>query len=98
MRTARADGLSVHALAKQFGVHRGTVWAKTRGWQSWTTARSLAKTSVRSSWSMDTRKRQDGRLRPTDPPPAAHLSRCAQLAVYSCARPGFRTLQHRRTQ
>ena len=30
MRTARANGLSVNALAKQFGVHRGTVWAKTR--------------------------------------------------------------------
>ena len=31
MRTARANGLSVTALAKQFGVHRGTVWAKTHG-------------------------------------------------------------------
>ena len=31
MRTARANGLSVNALAKQFGVHRGTVWTKTRG-------------------------------------------------------------------
>ena len=31
MRTARADGISVTALAKQFGVHRGTVWTKTRG-------------------------------------------------------------------
>ena len=30
MRTARADGASVTALTKQFGVHRGTVWAKTR--------------------------------------------------------------------
>lgn len=30
MRTARAHGVSVTALAKQFGVHRGTVWAKTR--------------------------------------------------------------------
>ena len=30
MRTARADGVSVAALAKRFGVHRGTVWAKTR--------------------------------------------------------------------
>lgn len=30
MRTARAKGLSVLALAKLFGVHRGTVWAKTR--------------------------------------------------------------------
>jgi hypothetical protein len=30
MRTARTNGLSVNALAKQFGVHRGTVWAKTR--------------------------------------------------------------------
>ena len=29
MRTARANGVSVAALAKQFGVHRGTVWAKT---------------------------------------------------------------------
>jgi len=30
MRTARANGVSVNILAKQFGVHRGTVWAKTR--------------------------------------------------------------------
>ncbi|WP_420909146.1 helix-turn-helix domain-containing protein [Brevibacterium luteolum] len=30
IRTARAQGLSVNALARQFGVHRGTVWAKTR--------------------------------------------------------------------
>lgn len=30
MRTARAQGLSVTAVARQFGVHRGTVWAKTR--------------------------------------------------------------------
>ena len=30
MRTARADGVSVNALARQFGVHRGTVWAKLR--------------------------------------------------------------------
>ena len=30
MRTARADGVSVTALAKQFDVHRGTVWAVTR--------------------------------------------------------------------
>lgn len=30
MRTARANGLSVTTLAKQFGIHRGTVWAKTR--------------------------------------------------------------------
>ena len=31
MRTARANGVvSVSTLAKQFGVHRGTVWAKTR--------------------------------------------------------------------
>src|SRR5690606_20628512 len=29
MRTARADGASVTALAKQFGVHRGTIWART---------------------------------------------------------------------
>ena len=29
MRTARADGVSVTALAKQVGVHRATVWAKT---------------------------------------------------------------------
>lgn len=29
MRTARAQGVSVNALARQFGVHRGTVWAKT---------------------------------------------------------------------
>ena len=30
MRTARAQGISVNAVAKQFGVHRGTVWAKTK--------------------------------------------------------------------
>ena len=30
MRTARAQGVSVNALALRFGVHRGTVWAKTR--------------------------------------------------------------------
>lgn len=29
MRTARAQGISVTALARQFGVHRGTVWART---------------------------------------------------------------------
>lgn len=29
IRTARANGVSVAALAKQFGVHRGTVWVKT---------------------------------------------------------------------
>jgi len=33
MRTARANGVSVTALARQFDVHRGTVWAKTRGAQ-----------------------------------------------------------------
>ena len=30
MRTARAQGVSVVTLARQFGVHRGTVWVKTR--------------------------------------------------------------------
>lgn len=30
MRTARANGISATVLAKQFGVHRGTVWANTR--------------------------------------------------------------------
>ncbi len=30
MRTARAQGVSVTTLARRFGVHRGTVWAKTR--------------------------------------------------------------------
>ena len=30
MRTAREHGVSVNAVAKQFGVHRGTVWVKTR--------------------------------------------------------------------
>lgn len=30
MRTARANGVSVAALARRFGAHRGTVWAKTR--------------------------------------------------------------------
>ena len=29
MRTARANGVSVNELARQFGIHRGTVWAKT---------------------------------------------------------------------
>ncbi len=31
MRTARTSGVSVTALATRFGVHRGTVWVKTRG-------------------------------------------------------------------
>ena len=30
MRTARAQGVSENALAHRFGVHRGTVWTKTR--------------------------------------------------------------------
>lgn len=30
MRTSRANGASVAALATQFDVHRGTVWAKTQ--------------------------------------------------------------------
>ena len=30
IRTARAEGVSVTTLAEQFGVHRGTVWTKTR--------------------------------------------------------------------
>ncbi len=30
MRTARGQGVSVNALARRFGVHRATVWAKTR--------------------------------------------------------------------
>lgn len=30
MRTGREHGVSVTALARRFGVHRGTVWAKTR--------------------------------------------------------------------
>ena len=30
MRTARADGVRVATLAKQFRVHRATVWARTR--------------------------------------------------------------------
>ena len=30
MRTARANGVSVIALARQYGIHRGTVWAKTK--------------------------------------------------------------------
>lgn len=30
MRTARANDVNVTILARQFGVHRGTVWAKTR--------------------------------------------------------------------
>ena len=28
MRTARTNGVSVTALAREFGVHRGTVWTK----------------------------------------------------------------------
>ena len=34
MRTARAKDSSVTALAAQFGVHRATVWVKTRGSRS----------------------------------------------------------------
>ena len=30
MRTALEDGLSVTDVARRFGVHRGTVWAKAR--------------------------------------------------------------------
>ncbi|MGO1630353.1 MAG: helix-turn-helix domain-containing protein [Agrococcus casei] len=30
MRTGREQGISVNAIARRFGVHRGTVWAKTR--------------------------------------------------------------------
>lgn len=30
IRTARERGASVKAIAKQYGIHRGTVWAKTR--------------------------------------------------------------------
>jgi hypothetical protein len=30
MRTARANGVSVTALARRHGIHRGTVWAKTK--------------------------------------------------------------------
>ena len=30
IRTARERGVSANALARQFGVHRATVWAKTR--------------------------------------------------------------------
>ena len=30
MQTAREQGVGVTALATQYGVHRGTVWAKTR--------------------------------------------------------------------
>ena len=30
MRTARAQGIGVNALARRLGVHRGTVWEKTR--------------------------------------------------------------------
>lgn len=30
MRTAREHGISANALARQFGIHRGTVLAKTR--------------------------------------------------------------------
>lgn len=30
MRTARAQGIGVNTLARQYGIHRGTVWAKTR--------------------------------------------------------------------
>ncbi len=30
MRTARAQDVSVNALVRRFGVHRGTVWARAR--------------------------------------------------------------------
>ena len=30
IRTARAAGDSVNALARRYGVHRGTIWEKTR--------------------------------------------------------------------
>ena len=30
IRTARAQGVSVAALARRFGIHRGTIWARTR--------------------------------------------------------------------
>lgn len=30
MRTVRANGVSVTTLARQYGIHRGTVWAKMR--------------------------------------------------------------------
>lgn len=30
MRTLLDEGISVKEVARQFGVHRGTVWAKTR--------------------------------------------------------------------
>ena len=33
MRTARANGVSVSTLARQFGIHRGTVWMRNR--QEW---------------------------------------------------------------
>ena len=35
MRTGRAQGVGVNALARRFGVHRGTVWAKTLYAWSW---------------------------------------------------------------
>lgn len=31
LRTTRANGISVNALAKQFSFHRDSLWAKTRG-------------------------------------------------------------------
>lgn len=30
LRTSRAQGIGVNTLARQYGIHRGTVWAKTR--------------------------------------------------------------------
>lgn len=30
IQTTRAHSVGVNPLARQFGVHRGTVWAKTR--------------------------------------------------------------------
>jgi len=30
MRTAREHGISVKEIAKQFEIHRATVWAKTK--------------------------------------------------------------------
>ena len=41
MRTARTSNVSVTALAERFGVHRGTIWAKTRQRLHTTTSRLL---------------------------------------------------------
>jgi hypothetical protein len=51
MRSARAQGVSVVTLARQFGVHRGTVWAKTR----WSPGKGAGVELIRSPSRRDSR-------------------------------------------